>query len=228
MIRQTKQPGSVNVLLQLKPLQRVLLGFVIAAIVFVVLQKLQLSTLLLIAACWTAFAISVIVSSWFVFFKLPVDEIINKANREDGGRVFVFLFILLSSFASLITVLLLVTGESKGIHEVFTVIISVLGMMVSWVMVHTIFTFHYAHLYYFEGRDDTPKGEALDFPGTKKPDYLDFAYFSFIIGMTFQVSDVSIHSRITRRTVLAHSLLSFALNTFVVALTINLVAGLKS
>jgi len=181
----------------------------------------------MIAATWTTFALSFIVSSWFVFFSLPVAEIIKRANQEDGSRVFVLLFILLSSFASMITVLLLVTGASNGVHEIFAIVISVSGMMVSWVLVHTIFTFHYAHLYYFEGKDDTPKGEALDFPGTKKPDYIDFAYFSFIIGMTFQVSDVAIQSRITRRTVLAHSLLSFALNTFVVALTINLIAGLK-
>ena len=92
---------------------------------------------------------------------------------------------------------------------------------------HTIFTFHYAHLYYFKNMDDTTEGKPLDFPGKTKPDYLDFAYFSFVIGMTFQVSDIEIPSRTIRRTVLAHSLLSFALNTFVVALTINLIAGLR-
>ena len=75
--------------------------------------------------------------------------------------------------------------------------------------------------------DDTTVGNPLDFPGNAKPDYLDFAYFAFVIGMTFQVSDVEIPSRTIRRTALAHSLLSFALNTFVVALTINLIAGLK-
>lgn len=68
--------------------------------------------------------------------------------------------------------------------------------------------------------------EGLNFPQEKQPDYIDFAYFSFVIGMTFQVSDVQINSRIIRRTALAHGLLSFALNTFVVALTINLIAGL--
>ena len=97
--------------------------------------------------------------------------------------------------------------------------------MTSWVMLHTIFTLHYAHLYYSKIKDN-PTVSGLDFPEEKKPDYIDFAYFSFIIGMTFQVSDVQINSRIIRRTALAHSLLAFALNTFVVALTINLIAGL--
>lgn len=67
----------------------------------------------------------------------------------------------------------------------------------------------------------------MKFPGEKKAEYLDFAYFSFVIGMTFQVSDVGISSRSVRRTALANGLLAFALNTFVVALTINLVAGLN-
>ena len=97
--------------------------------------------------------------------------------------------------------------------------------MTSWIMLHTIFTFHYAHLYYSKIKGD-PAVSGLDFPSEKNPDYIDFVYFSFIIGMTFQVSDVTINSRIIRRTVLAHSLLAFALNTFVVALTINLIAGL--
>ncbi|UAY52868.1 DUF1345 domain-containing protein [Ferruginibacter albus] len=65
------------------------------------------------------------------------------------------------------------------------------------------------------------------FPNEPKPDYLNFAYFSFVIGMTFQVSDVQVSDRHIRRTVLAHGILSFALNTFVVALTINLIAGLR-
>ncbi|HYM93050.1 MAG TPA: DUF1345 domain-containing protein [Chitinophagaceae bacterium] len=69
----------------------------------------------------------------------------------------------------------------------------------------------------------------MDFPkkGQEKPDYLDFVYFSFVIGMTFQVSDVAITSRIIRRVALLHGLLAFCINTFVVALTINLIAGFK-
>ncbi len=92
---------------------------------------------------------------------------------------------------------------------------------------HTIFTFHYAHLYYDDINKDNKKvAEGLNFPETKEPDYIDFAYFSFVIGCTFQVSDVVITSPKMRRIVLLHGLLAFGLNTFVVALTINLVAGL--
>jgi uncharacterized membrane protein len=112
-------------------------------------------------------------------------------------------------------------------QQTLAVVIAVMGMIVSWALVHTIFTFHYANMYYFKQRNDK-SDDPLAFPGNAKPNYLDFAYFSFVIGMTFQVSDVEIASQRIRRMVLFHGLLSFTLNTFVVALTINLIAGLKN
>lgn len=94
-------------------------------------------------------------------------------------------------------------------------------------MVHTVYVFHYAHEYYdVKDKQSGHLVEGLEFPNEKSPDYLDFAYFSFVMGCTFQVSDVQISSRRIRRIALVHSILSFILNTFVVALTINLIAGL--
>ena len=197
-------------------------------LVFFFIRNSQLGGVLIATIVWEVFALSFIITSWIIFLKLPIADIEKRANKEDGSRFFVLVSILISSFASMVTVLLLMISKDKlpG-HETTTAIVAVMGIMMSWVLVHTIFTFHYAHLYYFKEMDDTTVGKPLDFPGKTKPDYLDFAYFSFVIGMTFQVSDVEIPSRTIRRTVLAHSLLSFALNTFVVALTINLIAGLK-
>ena len=87
---------------------------------------------------------------------------------------------------------------------------------------------HYAHAYYCDHGDDNDgyEGSGLRFPGEKAPDFLDFAYFSFVIGMTFQVSDVEISSRRIRRLALVHGLLSFLFNTLILALSINLVSGL--
>ena len=217
-----------NIILHMHPLQRILLSVGLAILVFFFIRNSHLDGVLISTILWEVFAVSFIITSWIIFFKLPVAEIEKRANKEDGSRFFVLVSILISSFASMIIVLLLMISKDKlpG-QEAITVIVTVMGMMMSWVLVHTIFTFHYAHLYYFEETDDTTVGKPLDFPGKTKPDYLDFAYFAFVIGMTFQVSDVEIPSRAIRRTVLAHSLLSFALNTFVVALTINLIAGLK-
>ena len=144
---------------------------------------------------------------------------------------FISLVILLSSFASLFTVLLLISSKDlKDTTPYIYVPAAILGILLSWMMVHITFAFHYAHLYYDDDEEGNSHKNAggLNFPNENKPDYLDFAYFSFIIGMTFQVSDVEVTSRKLRRMVLLHSLLAFGLNTFVVALTINLIAGLKN
>lgn len=222
---QNKKPG--NIFLRMHPLQRIVLSLLLSGIVFLITRNSHLNTVLSITLLWDVFAFSFITSSWIVFFTRPVTEIIKLANKEDGSKVFVMMSIIISSFASMFAVLLLVLSKEQPGSEVLAIILAITGMVVSWIMIHTIFTFHYAHMYYSKDKDDTADDEAMDFPATKKPDYIDFAYFSFVIGMTFQVSDVEISSRIVRRTALAHALLSFALNTFVVALTINLIAGLR-
>ena len=91
-----------------------------------------------------------------------------------------------------------------------------------------MFTLRYAHLYYrpTEGGHNAGRQQGLEFPNDTEPDFLDFTYFSFVIGMTFQVSDVTISSREIRRLALVHALLSFAFNTLLVALTINVVSGI--
>ena len=217
-----------NIFLRMHPLQRLLVSLGMSLLVFLIIHNKSIPPLLTLVILWDAFAFTFIVTSWIVFFTRPVPEIIKQANQDDGSKLFVMIRILVSSFASMFTVLLLMISKDQppGL-EIITVIAALTGMIVSWIMVHTIFAFHYAHMYYFKDEDDTKGSTALTFPDEKRPDYLDFAYFSFVIGMTFQVSDIEVSSRKIRRTVLTHGLLSFALNTFVVALTINLIAGLK-
>ena len=210
----------------IRPLNRVLLSLFVSLILFLCFYKTELEPLLFVSILWIAFALTYIVTSVIVFLKLSVSEISRTANEEDGSRLFVLIIILVASFASMFTVLLLIISD-KMVHKGLTEIMSVIGMMVSWALVHTVFTFHYANMYYFKQDDKKSNEEPLNFPGDAKPNYLDFAYFAFVIGMTFQVSDVEINSPMVRRTALAHGLLSFAFNTFVVALTINLIAGIK-
>ena len=216
-----------NIFLRMHPLQRVLVSLVVTVIVYLLTMGNDWEWKLTATLLWDIFAFSYLITSWIVFFTRSVTDIIKQANKEDGSKAFVMTSILLTSFASMLTVLLMVISSGNKTNEWQIIALSVTGMLVSWAMVHTIFTFHYAHLYYQNEKDDAPTKEGLDFPNEKKPDYLDFAYFSFVIGMTFQVSDISITSKKLRRTALAHGLLSFALNTFVVALTINIVGGLK-
>jgi uncharacterized membrane protein len=221
--------GFKDIMLRMHPLHRVLISLGLSVIAFFLVWKSGLDPLVIFIILWDVFALFYIISSWVVFFTRSTSEIREHARQEDGSRFFVFILILISSFASMFTVLLIILSkDAKGVPLIIYLPVSVAGILFSWVMVHTLFSFHYAHLYYGDDKKDPGKHEeGLDFPEDKKPDYLDFAYFSFVIGMTFQVSDVQIKSKLLRRLALVHGLLSFGLNTFVVALTINLIAGLK-
>src|SRR4051794_13645060 len=95
-----------------------------------------------------------------------------------------------------------------------------------WIVTHVTFSLRYAHEYYSDDLGGPAVDKGLDFPGENEPDYLDFLYFSLVLGMTFQVSDVQITSRKLRRMATIPGLLSFLFNTIIVALTVNLVAGL--
>jgi uncharacterized membrane protein len=102
--------------------------------------------------------------------------------------------------------------------------LTIATILLSWFFVHTIFALHYAHEYYGERRDGVIGG--LNFPGDDDPDYWDFFYFSLVVGMTSQVSDVAITSKSIRRVATMHGALSFFFNVTVLALTINIVSGL--
>ncbi|WP_343305468.1 DUF1345 domain-containing protein [Chitinophaga niabensis] len=211
------------------PTYKILISLGLALLTFFFVRNAELNPLLLYTLLWDVFALTYIIISWTVFFYRPPEQIRKVAREDDGSMLYVFLIILIAAFSSMFTVLLLMLSEdTSNTAKALYIPVAVGGMLLSWAMVHTTFTVHYAHLYYDDAiGDNTKHAEGLNFPKEKKPDYLDFAYFSFVIGMTFQVSDVQIESRIIRRMSLVHALLSFILNTFVVALTINLIAGLK-
>jgi len=210
------------------PLHRVSISLVVTIIIFFLVRQTHYNRLMIGTILWDVFTLSYVVLSWIVFFTSSIDQMKYKASLEDGGRYFVFFIIVLSSFASMVTVTMLVTSkDTADIPQAIYLPVIISGILLSWIMIHTTYVFYYAHLYY-DLNDATGKIKGgLEFPNCTNPDYIDFAYFSFIIGMTFQVSDVQISSRNVRHKALAHSLLAFALNTFVVALTINLIAGLK-
>lgn len=221
--------SSKDILLRMHLKHRIYISLGIALLAFLMVFQSSLDWLLIAMIVWNAFAFSFIGTSWLVFFTRSSGQMRVRARQEDGSRVFVFMVILISSFASMFAVLLLVLSkDAGGTPRIIYVPVAVATMLFSWIMVHTTFCFHYAHLYYDDAKDDiTIHAGGLDFPKEEKPDYLDFVYFSFGVGMSFQVSDVDITSRTIRRLVLLHGLLAFGLNTFVVALTINLIAGLK-
>lgn len=159
------------------------------------------------------------------------DGMRRRAELEDEGRYTV----LILSVTAAIAILLTIVFELHGIKDLppdlagLRVALAAGTILLSWFFMNTIFALYYAHGYY--GDADSSSGDykptgGLVFPGRPEPDYWDFLYFSFVVGMTFQVSDVQIEDHTLRRGVLAHGVLAFFFNVIIVALTINIIAGL--
>ena len=212
------------------PVHRLVISLALSGLAFLLIVPYHLARLIELIVCWDVFSPAYLVTCWVVFFKRSTKEIKRIAQIEDGSRLFVFMIILISSFASMLTVMLLIISKQLSANlGGFYLPVVFTGMLLSWFVVHTTFGFHYAHLYYNQSQNSSDLNQAdITFPGQKEPDYLDFAYLAFTVGMSFAVSDVAINSRIIRRITLVHALLSFGLNTFVVALTINIIAGLQN
>jgi uncharacterized membrane protein len=150
----------------------------------------------------------------------------RRAQLEDATR-WVFLAMMASAAWFSMFALLGVVHEARGASGHLSLALTVLAgttILLSWVFAHTAFAVHYAHEFYADLAAKRSAG--LLFPGgSKEPDYWDFLYFSFVVGMTCQVSDVQVAARFWRRLVLAHGIVAFLFNTVVLALSINLLAG---
>ncbi len=173
-------------------------------------------------------AVAMLAIEWWVVMNRDPSTTRKRAAIEDPGRVLVTAVILVSSAAGLIAAIAILglgahdAGAARNVAYALALSAVVLG----WLMIHTSFTFRYAHLYYRDGDDVRGPDRGLKFPGKDLPNDFDFAYFSFVLGMTFQVSDVQITSRRIRRLALGHALVAFAYNASIFALTVNVLASL--
>lgn len=203
----------------LKFASSLIIGLVAGLLSFYFSQAVEFSLLV----GWDCFGLTYLIISIAVFSRIPQSKIKERCAEEDLRSWLLFLLVIITSVASLTTVF--VFFDSRKEWEIASWLSSVVGIAaiaISWAIVHTSFTFRYAHLYYgdFNKRYSRHAG-GLQFPNDAKPDYFDFAYFSFVIGMAFQVSDVAIASKGIRRLVLAHSVLAFMFNTVIIAMTIS-------
>jgi uncharacterized membrane protein len=144
------------------------------------------------------------------------------AAIEDEGRFGILILTVAAALASLGAIIALLGSGHGNSRDALQLGLATLTILLSWGFIHTIFGLHYAHEYYGE-RDSKQSG--LNFPGNDQPDYWDFVYFSFVIGMTSQVSDVAVASKAIRRTVAAHGVVSFLFNAALLALTVNIAAS---
>jgi uncharacterized membrane protein len=213
---------------KINPIQKLLICLAIAVIVYFIVEIKNIDALTHIMIGWDVFSVCMIVMTWVTFFITTAKQIRIQSKVQDPNRSIVFILILISTLASFLTVILLIVSK-KGDPTGFSwhLPIAVAGMLFSWILIHTGFTLRYAHIFYGDHKTE-PNTHAggLDFPGDTLPDYLDFAYFSFVLGMTFQVSDVQITSKRFRRLALLHGLISFSFDTTMIALTINILAGI--
>lgn len=177
---------------------------------------------------WISFALAIVIMDWIIILNAHPKEIRKIAKLQDSSRTLIFLFVIVASLISLGAILFLLKGTKgqAGADVTGHILLAMASVIVSWWLVHTLFTMRYAHLYYNAIDGETTPVGGLQFPDETEPDYLDFVYFSFVIGMTFQVSDVEVSERPIRRLVLMHGLISFAFNTAIVALSINVVSSL--
>jgi uncharacterized membrane protein len=208
---------------------RLVLALIVSCVVFL-LTIGRLEPAHQAIAVWNAFAWSVILLAWLRMVLADVRTCVQTAKIQDTARLIIFLFVILAAVTSLFAVAILV-GGAKGLGQkalIEHLLLAAATVVSSWFLIHTVFAMHYAHAYYRDDDDDptTAGAGGLEFPDEKEPDFLDFAYFSFVIGMTCQVSDVQVSSQGIRRLALVHGLLSFLFNTVILALTINLASGL--
>ncbi len=159
--------------------------------------------------------------TWLVIGGMSAEATETHATREDPTRAVAEVIVVIASVASLAGVgYLLIAESAPGGASEWATALGVGSVVAAWFVVHTLFTTHYARIYY---RD--PRG-GVDFNQDDPPTYLDFAYLSFTIGMTFQVSDTDLTSRSIRSAALRHAVLSYLLGAVVLAITVNLIAGL--
>ena len=202
---------------------RMLVSLIIFLVVSAVLvaMKLRVPTAILLGFDLAAVVFLSMLAR--MFNRCTAAHMRSQARAQDTGRW----GILWSGIVLSTVVLVALSSElhaAKG-GGLLALGVGTLSVVLSWLFLNTMFAIHYAHGFY---GDLGEKHAGLEFPDTPEPDYWDFAYFAIVIGMTFQVSDIEISSRHIRRVALVHGMISFLFNTVIVALTINVVVDLKS
>jgi uncharacterized membrane protein len=213
------------------PRPRLAIGTLVGVAVGVALlafPQMGSSTRLILA--WDALSLTFMGTMFHAVLQHGPNEIRAQASIDDEGRGVILALVLIASAASVwaVGVELSIAKEAhgvlmRGVH----IILAFVTVVASWLMVQMIFALHYAHEWYGVDEDDgAADAEGIEFPGHEVPDYWDFLYFSTVIGVACATADANITSKGLRRLAMIHGMVAFAFNTIIVALTINLTAGL--
>lgn len=213
LLRLKGMPKPLRVVLS-RPRTFIALAIGLASLLFLPAWWRPASRLLV---AWDIFVAIYMVLAFITIFSCGIDDIRRQAARQDDGRFFILVMTGLGAFASIAAIVMELAIKPQQAPQLFLAVVTI---VLSWAAIHTTFALHYAHDYY----RGTKEG-GLAFPGDDQPDYWDFVYFSFVIGMTAQVSDVGVTDKIIRRTATAHGVISFIFNTALVALMVNIAAS---
>lgn len=181
----------------------------------------------LVLASWDIGALCYLVLGWSVIARTDESQTRLRAQRYDPSGYVIFLLVVIAASASFVAIGFMV-GDIKALPfwpRAERLVLSAAALLLAWLLIHTLFAFHYARLYYWQPRGRGEHHRGLRFPDDDEPDYLDFAYYSFVVGMTSQVSDVAVLSRQMRRLTLVHGVLSFIYNIAILAMSINIIGG---
>jgi uncharacterized membrane protein len=171
---------------------------------------------------WDTAAVIYLVMVWVAVFRMNAEVTARMARREDPSNPVAEVVVVAASIAALVAVgfALVRAGQTTGSTRALLIGLGTVSVVVSWLVVHTVFMLRYARTYYGD-----PTG-GIEFNEQDRPAYLDFAYFSFTVGMTFQVSDTNITAKDIRRLTLHHALLSYVFGAVILAAAINIFASL--
>jgi len=202
------------------------IAIVIAFVASLVLQP-WFSPQLLMLVSWDVGALCYVGLGWLVIARTDETQTRQRAQRYDPSGYVIFLLVVIAASVSFVAIGFMV-GDIKELSfwaRAERLTLSITALFVSWVLIHTVFAFHYARLYYFQPDGRGKHHGGLKFPHDNEPDYFDFAYYSFVVGMTCQVSDVAVLSRQMRRQTMIHGVLSFVYNIAILAMSINIIGG---
>ena len=217
----------------IKHSRRILIALVLAAAIFV-FGTLFYNVTIGALYCWITFCSTVLLFAWVtILAKHPKDTGII-ASEQDGGYWLIFVIIILTALTSLFAMLYLLNSKSTTVNGAFVINLTqaMVAVFLSWLLIHTLFAIRYAGMYYTKALGETDESKeyrrGLMFPGTDMPDFLDFTYFSFTLGMSFQVPDVNITTSQFRRLSLVHSFFSYIYSTAIIAISFNIISELIS
>jgi uncharacterized membrane protein len=198
----------------------VVLGIVIIAALFLTTDW-RAATKLLVG--WNIGLGLYLILAFQLMARSDVHRIRRRAANQDEGSIALLVLIVIAAMASMAAIFAELGTTGGASRQPGQLILATSTIVLSWAFIHCMFALHYAHEYYGDGRDGRVGG--ISFPDDDEPDYWDFCYFAFTIGMCAQVSDATISSKTIRRTALSHSVVSFVFNAALLALTVNIAAS---